>query len=173
MRKLLKILVLLSLCGIMLLCTACTPKWTKDAELINTDSTFELKFLENVKDKDLSHFEYIGGFGVSSYYNSRYNGRKFTDEIYVEYQVTAYPDFADGGDYVTGIYCSDPKVTFFGGYTITSGDELVQALQDADYKIEINNIKIDAKKNRIHIRYKQNVYVYIEFEVSNRKGIDF
>lgn len=153
---------------------------TEDVEKINKNSTFELKFLEDVENKDLSGFDYHPGFGVTGYSNPKYSGSTtFSHDIIVQYDVTAYPDYADGGHFVTSIYCSDPEVTFFDGYTVASGKELVQALTEAGYQTKLfgtsaSGLPIyDAIKGNIKICYIQNDSFYIRYDVSNRDGIMF
>ncbi|MCH5146692.1 MAG: hypothetical protein J1F61_01645 [Clostridiales bacterium] len=189
MKKLTKFLAVILLFCALIFCFACTPENTNnndgenteqaDIEKINKDSTFELKFLEDVENKDLSGFECIPGFGVEGYYNPKYSESdifSYNSKV-VRYDVTAYPDVADGGQFVTRIDCSDPEVTFFGGYTIESGDAFLEALENAGYQVVVNQWRdydFDATKGNILINYDiQNHHVRFIYNVTNRDGIIF
>lgn len=152
----------------------------EEVEKINENSTFELKFLEDVREKDLSEFICHPGFGVSGYSNAKYGDtHRFSNDIIVQYDVTAYPDYADGGSFVTSIYCSDPEVTFYGGYTIASGDSFADELDAAGYSIVRHSSSVygvpsfTATRGNIRISYILNHEFYILYNVSNRDGIMF
>lgn len=130
----------------MLVClfalTACNQNKPADtAALINENCDFELGILQDVRDADLSGFDTIPGFGVTGYYNPEYAASENTEGGYMldrhlSYEVTAWPDYADGGSYVTRIECTDEDVKFFG-VTLASGvDEINSALGDAGFDMQ-------------------------------------
>lgn len=158
-------------------CTANQPTATERiAAEINKNSTFELKFLEDVSGKDLSAFvpEY-DIFGAFVYFNSDY---KAGDEHYVRYLVSAYPDYADGGSVVTRIDCTDPSVTFFDGCTVENCNALFLYLSGEGFEI-INSdddpSSVTSASNGKIIVTHDNISKKITFsyEVGNRDGIDF
>ena len=171
-----KLLFALYLLPVLLFCGCSDKSAEKVADEINKNATFELKFLEDVSGKDLSSLvpDY-GWFGADGYYNSGY---KEGDEHYVQYLVSAYPDYADGGSYVTRITCTDPDVTFFGGYTVNDSEQMIEYLSNDGYTIDNNDsgTLVRAKKGKITIsffagdEYREVMFMY---EVGNRKGINF
>lgn len=197
MKKFVKIMAIALLSGTLIFSFACNlpdnnndeggkpderPKYRTEAEeveKINETSAFELKFLEDVKNKDLSEFIYHPGFGVSGYSNAKYaDAQTFSEDIIVQYNVTAYPDYADGGSFVTDIYCSDPEVTFYGGYTIASGDCFAEELEAAGYSIERTDssaygVGFRATRGNITIFYILNHEFTIRYNVGNRNDIVF
>ena len=146
------------------------------AEEINKNTTLELKFLEDVSEKDLSAFvpdyDIFGGF---LYYNSGYEEG---DEYYVRYLVSAYPDYADGGSVVTRIDCTDPNVTFFDGCTVENCDALFGYLSGEGFEI-INSgdnpsSVTNATNGKITVSHdSKSKIITFSYEVSNRDGIVF
>lgn len=169
-----KLILVLCLLPVLLFCGCTDAK--KIAELINSNATFELGFLEDVSEKDLSSLvpDY-GSFGSDVYYNSGYSEG---DIHYVCYVVRAYPDYADGGKVVTQIVCTDPAVTFFGGYTVNDSEELFEYLAGEGFKItgEYSGTFVQAKKDKFIITFSDDEeYKVMNFyyRVSNRNGIIF
>ena len=171
-----KLLFSLFLIPALLFCGCTDKRAEKIADEINKDTTLELKFLENISGKDLSFLvpDY-GWFGADGYYNSGYEEG---DIYYVQYVITAYPDYADGGSVVTQIVCTDPNITFFGSYTVNDSEQLIEYLSNDGYTIDNNDsgTLVRAKKGRITISffegdgYNEVMFMY---EVGNRKGIVF
>ena len=179
MKKLLLILLLIPVfifCGCGSQSAALKRLSEETAAQINENTTLELKFLEDVKEKDLSFLvPQYGWEGADGYYNSGYQEG---DIHYVQYVVTAYPDYADGGSVVTRITCTDPYITFFGGYTVNDREALIEYLTNDGYTIDENDsgTLVRAKKGKITVSvfegdgYNEVAFMY---EVSNRKGIVF
>lgn len=146
------------------------------AAQINEDTNLQLKFLENVGGKDLSFLvPQDGWFGARGYLNSGYEEG---DIYYVQYVITAYPDYADGGSVVTEIVCTDPNITFFGGYTINDREELIDYLLNDGFEItdKYSDTHLKVKKGKITISFFENTEfkeIMFMYEVSNRLGIDF
>lgn len=162
----------LCLCG-------CVSEEKRISGAINKESTFELSFLEDVSDKDLSSlFHEVGWFGAESYYNSGY---KEGDEYYVHYLVTAYPDYADGGHVVTYIKCTDPKAIFFGDCTINNCNSLFDYLSSKGFEVlcsdndspEGPSTTTTAKKGNVEIFHSLNKEITFRYDVENRDGIVF
>ena len=151
-----------------------TP-WSQDEE-ITKNTTFELHFLEDVSKKDLSFLvDDIGWFGASGYYNSGY---KEGDKHYVHYLVTAYPDYADGGSYVTRIICTDPNVTFFDGCTVEDCSKLFLYLSGEGFEIvnsgDSPSSVTCATKGAVSITHDSiSKKIIFSYSVSNRDGIVF
>ena len=173
-----KLLFALCLIPILLFC-GCVENTTtaeKIADKINKNTTFELKFLEDVSKRDLSAFvpEYdiFGGF---AYFNSGYTEG---DENYVFYVVTAYPDYADGGMVVTRIECTDPTVTFFDGCTVENCGALFGYLANEGFDVvssdDFPSSVTSAMNGEISVTHDSiSKRITFSFSVKNRDGIDF
>ena len=147
------------------------------AAQINEETNLELKFLENVGGKDLSFLvPQDGWFGATGYYNSGYEEG---DIYYVQYVITAYPDYADGGSVVTQIVCTDPNITFFGGYTVNDSEQLIEYLSNNGYTLLESNSSgtlVRFEKGRIKITFLEGDgynEVMFMYEVGNRLGMVF
>lgn len=148
----------------------------------NDSSAFELKFLESVENKDLSQFYRDPGFGCDGYVNLKYG---ITDEgaftkisnaevQAVYYNVTAYPDEADGGQFVTDIICSDPEITFMGNYTVDDFAGFFNYLKSKGFTVYSTNDTsngYDATCGNISISGTEGRSIRIYYRVSNKTGI--
>ena len=157
------------------LAAGCTDAYKKYADRINENADFELGFLKNSEMWDLSLLVHEDGwFGAEAYYNSGYTDG---DMHYVKYIVTAYPDYADGGAYVTQIICTDPEVKFFNGCTINDCNAMFDYLSEQGF--EITNTDdypcsvTTAVKGSLKITRELEKSVRFYYEVSNRDGINF
>ena len=148
-----KLLFVLCLIPVFLFC-GCTDKHAeKIAAQINENTTLELGFLQDVSGTDLSSLVLEASWrGAVGYYNSGYEEG---DMHYVFYLVTSYPDYANGGSFVSRITCTDPTVTFFGGYTVNDSKELIEYLSGEGFKIrgEYPDTMVQAKKGNIIISF--------------------
>ena len=178
MKKILSAVLIFTSIFVLLLCgcPAEDKKHLRIANEINRNTTLELGFLENVEGKDLSSLvPQYGWFGADGYYNSGYTEG---DEYYVNYVISAYPDYADGGQYVTRIVCTDPNVIFFGDNTLNNCEGMFEWLSDEGFEIistdDDPSSVISAYKNHIKITYDRRFNeIVFNFEVSNRKGMEF
>ena len=179
MKKLLLTLLLIPVfifCGCGSQSAALKRLSEETAAQINENTNLELKFLEDVKEKDFSFLvRDVGWEGADGYYNSGYQEG---DIHYVQYVVTAYPDYADGGSVVTRITCTDPYITFFGGYTVNDSEELIEYLTSDGFKIaeKISDNNLRIKKGKITISFIENTEfkgIVFMCDISNRKGIVF
>ena len=157
------------------LAAGCTDAYKKYADRINENADFELGFLKNSEMWDLSLLVHEDGwFGAEAYYNSGYTDG---DMHYVKYIVTAYPDYADGGAYVTQIICTDPEVTFFNGCTIGDCEEMFDYLSEQGFEItntdDVPCSVTTAGQGSLKITRELEKSVGFYYEVSNREGIDF
>lgn len=106
-------------------------------EYMPANTSLDLWILQDVSLVDWSGYtENPGWFGAHEFYGKGYapiiseNG-VFTDpEHCVKYLVTAWPDCADGGQYVTRITVTDPAVTMWG-LTVESSVEQFDSVLSA------------------------------------------
>lgn len=140
------------------------------ANEINKRATLAYGFLENVENKDLSALVYDPDWmGADGYYNEGYEEG---DEYYVHYLVTAYPDYADGGKFVTSITCTDPEVKFYGDCTIVNCDELFKYLSEEGFTV-LYGSTVTAYKGNMAVTYVKNKSISFVYNVENRDGIQF
>ena len=154
-------------------------------EMLNETSTLDLGFLSPVTDADVEGYHVEYGFGCSMYLPARYpeNALYAHDGTpYIKYEETAYPDYADGGRFITRIECTDPDVRVFGTTLRASMEELREAIGSCGF--EVGNIadvdfvdyytEFTAKDENISIvvrDYGSYKHLVIRAEVTNREGI--
>lgn len=90
----------------------------------------DFRITQNVENYSFEGFDEIyGWFGAREYLGRGYkkiagpNGEESKPKHYVSYLVTAYPDYADGGAYITEICITDPEVRLYG---LTVGSPLAE-----------------------------------------------
>ena len=109
------------------------------------ETTLEFWITQDVADADFSdYYEILGCIGATQYYGTGYlpaldeDGYIVDPVYYVIYTISAWPDYADGGHYITSIDFNDPKVTVYGLTVNSSYDEferiflLIRALEPED-----------------------------------------
>jgi len=154
------------------------------------DTNLEFWITQNVEGINFSrHIEIDGWFGAKQYYGAGYQpiiddmGPCDTDH-YVKYLITAYPDYADGGQYITKIEISDPNITFYGLTTNSSFEEFDRTLQKQGYEISSPKLYPNVPHPYIHTASKNGItftlnkmivpnIITINAEISNREGIVF
>lgn len=128
MRKLTPLLI-----PLLLLVPSCKEEETlflpKDPE-----SNLELYLTQAVKDEDLADLYYLPiGFGVEVYLSVPPLENGARPDQCVCYELTAYPDYADGGRYVTGISITDPTYTVYGLTINSSAEDFKVAMEQRGY----------------------------------------
>lgn len=116
------------------------PFYTKPAGL-------DFWICEDAHGADFSGFNEIPGLvGGHEYINARYrlppadaDGFQDYPEKYVSYVVSAYPDLADGGEFITRIVITDPSVKMFGVSVDSTMDEFVSAMTEAGFDVRENS----------------------------------
>lgn len=149
------------------------------------DTNLEFWITQDVSKVDFSGYhEIIGWYGARQYYGSGYqpifseNGYETDPEHYVKYLITAWPDYADGGKYITLIEFTDPGITVYGLTVDSSYDEFERVFSEMGYKISRESKQtyecITAAKGRISFSLKSydgKQEFIIDAKVTNRKGI--
>lgn len=126
--------------------------------------------------------------GAKEYYGKGYSpakddeGNDVKPEHYVTYVVSAYPDYADGGQYVTRIEITDPNVTVFGLTVNSTDEEFDSVFHEMGYtlskKVYTGQYALSAKKDNISYTLSVGTesgerILTIQAEVTNRDGIQF
>ena len=145
---------------------------------------------ENVENADFSRCEEIVGWmGAREFYGEGYasvvdaDGSKTKPAHYVTYLVTAYPDYADGGSYVTRIEITDPEVTVYGLTVNASAEEFEAVFRDMGYIISVeeqNGARVLTAKKYNHITFTfsegsqaSTPKLTVSAAVSNRENIQY
>lgn len=108
-----------------------------------TDTNLEFWIGEDVSNVDFSEYhEVLGWFGAREFYGKGYAPAAVDEDnfgadppYYVKYLITAYPDYSDGGSFVTRIEITDPDVTVYGINCESSFDEFDEAMLTHGYEI--------------------------------------
>ncbi len=97
------------------------------------DTALEFWITQDMKNVDLSSHEEIEGWiGAREYYGKGYGS---DSEYHVKYLITAYPDYADGGAYVTEITVTDPAVSVYGLTVTSSAEEFKEVFGGMDFAL--------------------------------------
>lgn len=164
---------------------------TPSAGEMPRDTTLEFWITEDVKDQDWSeHDEIYGWMGAREFLGSGYKKNADTDgsdqhpDHYVSYVITAWPDYADGGQFVTDITITDPAVTVYGLTIGSTYEEFDAVFEPLGYELSWGDGAIEtrvATKDGITFRLTRAVdgnpdvvpELRISAEVTNREGIVF
>ena len=155
------------------------------------DTTLEFWITENVKDQDWTgHDEIYGWMGAREFLGSAYKKNEDADgldqrpEHYVSYVITAWPDYADGGQFVTDIIVTDPAVKVYGLTIASTFEEFDAVFEPLGYELSWSEGAIQtrvATKDGVTFRLTRAVednpnvvaQIRISAEVTNREGIVF
>lgn len=155
------------------------------------DTTLEFWITEDVKDRDWTgHDEIYGWMGAREFLGSAYKKNADTDgsdqypEHYVSYVITAWPDYADGGQFVTDITVTDPAVTVYGLTVESAYEEFDAVFEPLGYELSWGEGAIKtrvATRDGITFRLTRAAednpdvvpQIRISAEVTNREGIVF
>ena len=153
------------------------------------NTSLEFWITEDVKDYNWTgHDEIYGWMGAREFLGSGYKknedptGSNQHPEHYVSYVITAWPDYADGGEFVTDITITDPTVTVYGLTIASTYEEFDAVFEPLGYELSWSDGAIEtrvATKNGITFRLTRAVddnpnvvpMFRISAEVTNREGI--
>ena len=149
----------------------------------------EFWITEDVKDQDWTgHDEIYGWMGAREFLGSGYKknedptGANQHPDHYVSYVITAWPDYADGGEFVTDITVTDPDVTVYGLTIESTYEEFDAVFESLGYELSWSDGAIETRvaiKNGITFRLTRAVddnpnvvpMFRISAEVTNREEI--
>jgi hypothetical protein len=172
---------------IILLADFSSCSGTETTTKMPEDTNLEFWITQDVAETDFSdYYEIVGWFGARQYYGSGYlpvsdeDGYEVDPEYYVKYMITAWPDYADGGEYITSIDFNDPKVTVYGLTVDSSFDEFERIFSEMGFELSIDCSesfeRYTASKKGINFSLetvdgKRSFSIYAE--VTNKLGIVF
>lgn len=163
-------------------------KLIKDNFIDKKNTFLEFQITENVEDFDFSQYNRIYGLmGGKEYYGKGYSAVKDEDgnevkpEHYVIYTITAYPDYADGGQYITRIEITDPTVMVHGLTVKSSFEDFEAVFKAMGYETSVTEhgryVQYNAKSEdgisyTIYIS-NEITKLTIQAEVTNRDNIQY
>ncbi len=180
-----RFLLIFALIFALLTFSACTK--TPEIPPKSESKNLEFWITENVENADFSkHTEILGWFGARQFYGLGYapafdeDGNETLPEIYVTYLISAWPDYADGGQFVTQIEFTDPKVEVFGLSVNSSFEEFETVFEELGYEVvssEMGTVtgRVASKDGISFSLQKTNeeVVFFIRARVTNRENIIF
>ena len=155
------------------------------------NTSLEFWITEDVKDQNWTGYDEIYGWmGAREFLGSGYKknedptGSNQHPEHYVSYVITAWPDYADGGEFVTDITVTDPAVTVYGLTIASTYEEFDAVFEPLGYELSWSEGAIKtrvATKDGITFRLTRAVednpdvvpVFSITAEVTNREGVVF
>ena len=158
------------------------------------DTSLPLWICQDVADYDFSAYHEIKGWmGAREFAAPGYevtdnaDGMQTLPEEYVTFLITAYPDYSDGGQFVTTITITDPKVSVFGVTCSSEKEAFASAMTDAGFSVEdktepevesvlfrISALSPDKRYSLFLTRQADgNSILVISAPVSNKRGIVF
>jgi hypothetical protein len=153
------------------------------------DSGLDFWITENVENADFSDFVEIPGWmGAREFYGKGYaptqneNGNDQKPEHYVTYLITAYPDHADGGQFVTEIRITDPCVSIYGLTVNSTVGEYEAVFQKMGYFVTVDEngsgtLFTASKYGHITFTLRQNYegkrVLTVKAKVSNNENIQY
>lgn len=160
------------------ICTLFSVSSCNESKFLDKPEETNLEFwiTEEVDDEQFENCTFLPGlFGGDMYLGSKYKA-VFNDgssmaqepEVHVVYTVTAYPDYSNGGSYITGIDITDPNINVYGLTMKSSKDEISKTMSNLGFLNDKNNCW---SKNNCWFSFGSGIY--IGAHVSNDKGIMF
>ena len=173
-----------AVCGLLAVMTlsSCSPMTAKTVGMVNDTSTFEIALLTHVSKIDFSAYQQVPGFGVTGYYDKKYEKQDGGDvaECYVLYSVTSYPDASSFQQYVTRIDVTDPSVDVCGYSVGDNAQDFHSYLLKQNFRLLENSERVrrfEKGKVRVHFCVEpqaQTIFdICVEVEVRNLFGLIF
>lgn len=143
------------------------------------DTQLEFWICEDTAGTDWSGHDMVeGGFGCEEYLGKAYSSGESVvyelPEVCVSYRMTAWPDYADGGWYVTRIKITDPAVSVYGVTLDSDPRDFERVMKSLGFKITLKTAYYcAAQRDGFTFALSQGMYIQLVAEVTNRDGIIF
>ena len=184
MKKLFVLIIAALICLPLAACRSGNDKAAQIAleEALKTETDLEFFILDDVIDADFSGFQEIyGWFGAREYAPKRYgisddgSVPQQIPEQCVRYLVSAWPDHADGGAFVTDITVTDPKIRLFGLTVDSTAEEFIEKCEQLGFKKVEKRSEADQAANGIKeyacVKSKDGKYSIVLEKTSERSTI--
>ena len=124
------------------------------------------------------HDEIGGWMGAREFLGKGYRAGEWGERpsVRVSYILTAWPDYADGGSYITTIGITDPAVSVYGLTVESEPAEFERVMTSMGYKVEWIT---DSLQRAVRDGFTFSIYrgdapeLHISAQVGNRAGIVF
>lgn len=163
------------ICIVVILMQSSKPYFPPKPE----DTTLEFWICDDGAQVNWSdHDEITGWMGAWEFLGKDYHvgAQGERPPMCVSYLLTAWPDYADGGRYITTIEITDPAVSVYGLTVESKPVEFEQVMTSMGYKVESvdDNLQRATRDGFTFSLYRGNTSEFrITAEVSNREGIVF
>lgn len=153
------------------------------------DFTLDFWITDDVSSADFSGYKYESGwFGASAYYtpdselNDLGDGTYGPAGAYVRYIITAWPDYSDGGEYITTIEIADPDVSLYGITCNSTAARFEEVMTEQGYNIvteraadgrEWSESWTVAEYGAVSVALCNDGILRVMALVTNKDGIDF
>lgn len=139
------------------------------------DTPLELWICDDASRFDWSgHEEITGWFGAREFLGTGY---RLEDEARVSYILTAWPDYADGGSFVTRIRVTDPAVTVYGLTVNSDFQAFEEVFASLGFTVEPGDVPgtVHAVRDGIAVTLSAGDIpeLTVSARVTNRQGIEF
>lgn len=163
-----KILIILLF---VFLLTGCVKQRTENAvENLNENSNFEYGLLIEITSDIKTQFNISPGFGVYTLYDlsiqidiQQEHILSYIDEYETTtYDVTSYPDYSNGGEYITMIWTTDPEIHI---YDLSVGDSYMEEELN-EYMIYLGFARTnDSADIFMYNRERLNMSIFVESNI--------
>lgn len=143
------------------------------------DTALEFWICDDGSQVDWREHDEIGGWmGAREFLGKDYHAGEQGERppVRVSYLLTAWPDYADGGNYITTIEVTDPAVSVYG-LTVESGPaEFERVMTSVGYEVEwvTDSLQRAVRDGFTFSIYRGDAPAFcISAQVGNRKGIVF
>ncbi len=140
------------------------------------DTELEYWIGQDVTDVDWTGHACMPGFGVCAYLGEGYrpDGQGEWPTARVTYEVTAWPDYSDGGSYVTRIFITDPAVSVYGLTVNSDFRQFRRVMESKGYTVEaVNENTVRAARGGFIFSLTPGELLTVRAHVTNRRGIVF
>ena len=174
-----KAFILPALCLMILSLLGCSGK---KFESMPEKTDLEFWITEDVAEVDFSDYaQEHGWMGATVYYGKGYEpvtdeyGEQIDPPYCVKYKISAYPDYSDGGSYVTHIFVSDPEVRVRGLTTLATGEDFILLYEGLGYEVSgYDNGIYEATKGSFTVVFDTAAKTFtVEAKATNTTGIDY
>lgn len=140
------------------------------------DTELEFWICQDVADVDWTGHECMPGFGVYTYLGEGYRPDRQGEwpPARVTYEVTAWPDYSDGGSFVTRIFITDPAVSVYDLTVNSDFRQFRRVMESKGYTVEaVNENTVRAARGGFIFSLTPGELLTVRAHITNRRGIVF
>lgn len=140
------------------------------------DRLLEYWICQDVADVDWTGHACLPGFGVYTYLGEGYRPDRQGEwpPARVTYEVTAWPDYSDGGSFVTRIFITDPAVSVYGLTVNSDFPQFRRVMESKGYTVEaVNENTVRAARGGFIFSLTPGELLAVRAHVTNHRGLVF